>query len=93
MTPSDYLQRIDELLAASEFAAIAALVQEYDRTIAPQLTDDEFAAYSDLMELVDQVVDPVGPSPLVLRIPPADEAQGRFGHIRVAFADGAPPTR
>ncbi len=62
MTPTDYLRRIDDLVAAGDFLAIAALFREHDRTVGPRLSDDEFAKYTDLMELVDQIVDPVGPA-------------------------------
>ena len=63
MTPSEYISRIDALVADRQYDAVAALVREHHARLLPQLTDAQFAAVASVMEVVDRIVDPHGPPP------------------------------
>ena len=61
MTPTHYLARIDELFVAKQYEALAEFVRQHDAEMLPQLTYGQMLAVSDVMHIVDPIVDPDGP--------------------------------
>ena len=73
MTPVQYLARIDALFEAKQYEALVKFVRQHDSEMLPQLTYEQMIAVSDVMHIVDAIVDPDGPPPN----PDADVYAGR----------------